>query len=72
MTQGNYPSKLLADAVSQFAKLPGIGERTALRLVLYLMKLGKSEASDGVQTMVHLPASGQDPTIIHQSRLIST
>lgn len=46
MTQGNYPSKLLADAVSQFAKLPGIGERTALRLVLYLMKLGKSEASD--------------------------
>ncbi len=44
MTQANYPSKLLADAVSQFSKLPGIGERTALRLVLYLMRLGKEEA----------------------------
>jgi len=44
MVQDNYPSKLLADAVSQFVKLPGIGERTALRLVLYLMRLGKEEA----------------------------
>lgn len=44
MTQANYPSKLLADAVSQFSKLPGIGERTALRLVLYLMRLGKEGA----------------------------
>ena len=44
MTQDNYPSKLLADAVSQFAKLPGIGERTALRMVLYLMRSGKDEA----------------------------
>jgi recombination protein RecR len=44
MIQDNYSSKLLAEAVSQFAKLPGIGERTALRMVLYLMRLGKDEA----------------------------
>jgi recombination protein RecR len=33
-----YSSKLLADAVAEFTKLPGIGEKTALRLVLHLLK----------------------------------
>ena len=33
-----YSSKLIADAVAEFTKLPGIGEKTSLRLVLHLMK----------------------------------
>jgi recombination protein RecR len=33
-----FPSKLIADAVASFTKLPGIGEKTALRLVLHLLK----------------------------------
>lgn len=33
-----YPSVLLEKAIREFSKLPGIGERTALRLVLYLLK----------------------------------
>ena len=33
-----FPSKLIADAVASFSKLPGIGEKTALRLVLHLLK----------------------------------
>ena len=32
------PSTLLENAVSQFAKLPGIGKKTALRLVLHMLK----------------------------------
>lgn len=32
------PSSLLENAVAQFAKLPGIGKKTALRLVLHLLK----------------------------------
>ncbi|NCT93848.1 MAG: recombination protein RecR [Chitinophagaceae bacterium] len=32
------PSALLENAVAQFAKLPGIGKKTALRLVLHLLK----------------------------------
>jgi len=32
------PSTLLENAVAQFAKLPGIGKKTALRLVLHLLK----------------------------------
>jgi len=38
MTIDNFPSKLLENAVNEFSKLPGIGKKTALRLVLYLLK----------------------------------
>lgn len=33
-----YPSVLLENAVNEFAKLPGIGRKTALRLVLHLLR----------------------------------
>jgi len=33
-----YPSKLLESAVDQFSRLPGIGKKTALRLVLHLLR----------------------------------
>jgi recombination protein RecR len=33
-----YPSKLLEDAVNEMSSLPGIGKKTALRLVLHLLK----------------------------------
>ena len=34
----NYPSILLSDAVEQVASLPGVGRKTALRLVLHLLR----------------------------------
>ncbi|MFN5170274.1 MAG: recombination mediator RecR [Cyclobacteriaceae bacterium] len=34
----DYPSKLIENAVNEVAKLPGIGKKTALRLVLHLVK----------------------------------
>src|ERR1700744_2188772 len=33
----NFSSKLLEDAVAEFATLPGVGQKTALRLVLHLL-----------------------------------
>ncbi len=33
-----YPSKLIEDAVNEVSKLPGIGKKTAFRLVLHLLK----------------------------------
>jgi recombination protein RecR len=33
-----YPSQLLEKAVGEFSKLPGIGRKTALRLVLHLLR----------------------------------
>lgn len=38
MINQQYPSKLLENAVSQFSQLPGIGRKTALRLVLHLLR----------------------------------
>jgi recombination protein RecR len=46
MIQEEYPSKLLSKAVEQFAQLPGIGERTALRLVLFLLRSGKENVTN--------------------------
>jgi recombination protein RecR len=34
----NIPSKLIEEAVEEVSKLPGIGKKTALRLVLHLIK----------------------------------
>jgi recombination protein RecR len=33
-----FPSKLIEEAVNEVSKLPGIGKKTALRLVLHLLK----------------------------------
>ena len=38
MMNEQYPSRLLENAVSQFSRLPGIGRKTALRLVLHLLR----------------------------------
>ena len=38
-----YPSKLLENAISELAKLPGIGRKTAMRLALHLLKQDPSE-----------------------------
>lgn len=38
----NFPSKLIEDAVNEISHLPGIGKKTALRLVLHLLKQKES------------------------------
>jgi len=51
-----YSSKLIADAVAEFTKLPGIGEKTALRLVIHLLKQDKDKVKsfgDVVTKMRH-------------------
>ncbi len=43
MSQQQFSSSLLENAVNEFAKLPGIGRKTALRLVLHLLKQSEPE-----------------------------
>jgi recombination protein RecR len=50
----NLPSKLVEAAVEQFATLPGIGKRTALRLVLHLLKQSKEDVSAFGNTFIDL------------------
>ena len=40
-----FSSSLLENAVNEFAKLPGIGKKTALRLALHLIKQPETEAN---------------------------
>ena len=40
-----FSSSLLENAVNEFAKLPGIGKKTALRLVLHLLKQDEQDVS---------------------------
>ena len=40
-----FSSKLLQNAVNEVAQLPGIGRRTALRLVLHLLHQSKDQTS---------------------------
>ncbi len=39
----NFPSKLIEEAVSEVSKLPGIGKKSALRIVLHLLKRHEKE-----------------------------
>ncbi|MBQ7511980.1 MAG: recombination protein RecR [Prevotella sp.] len=43
MIQQQYPSQLLERAVQEFSRLPGIGRKTALRLVLHLLRRDTDE-----------------------------
>lgn len=55
MTQ-QYSSALLERAVDEFAKLPGVGHKTAMRLVLHMLRLdvGKVDTfTDAVSTLCH-------------------
>ena len=49
--QQQYPSQLLERAVTEFAKLPGIGRKTALRLVLHLLRQPAEEV-EGFATAI--------------------
>jgi len=50
----NFSSRLLENAVAEFAKLPGIGQKTALRLVLHLLKQEKQDVEKFSSTVSKL------------------
>src|SRR5690554_22421 len=49
-----YPSTLLENAVNEFAKLPGIGRKSALRLVLHLLRQDEKNVSHFTETLLKL------------------
>ena len=48
------PSLLLENAVAEFSKLPGIGKKTALRLVLHLLKQDVNEVNHFGETIAKM------------------
>ena len=49
-----YPSQLLTNAVDEFAKLPGVGRKTALRLVLHLLRQQPERAIQLGESLIRL------------------
>ena len=49
-----FSSSLLENAVNEFAKLPGIGKKTALRLVLHLIKQDADKVKQFSGTIAHM------------------
>lgn len=49
-----FPSRLLENAVNEFAKLPGIGRKSALRLVLHLLKKDLQEVEIFGNSLIQL------------------
>ena len=49
-----YPSQLLEQAVQEFSKLPGIGRKTALRLVLYQLRQDAEDVQSFVEAIAKM------------------
>jgi len=52
--QEQYPSKLLERAVQEFSRLPGIGRKTALRLVLFMLRQSPDDVERFAGAMTNL------------------
>lgn len=60
-----FASSLLENAVSEFAKLPGIGRKTALRLVLHLLKQDKQNVRQFGEAIIKLREEIQYCKVCH-------
>src|SRR5512133_1102384 len=49
-----FPSKVLEDAVNEFASLPGIGRKTAFRLVMNLLRRSGDEVKSFGESIIKL------------------
>lgn len=56
MTMGHYP-RVMQTLIQAFQKLPGIGEKTAARLVLHLLKMERASALALAEGIVNLRSS---------------
>lgn len=65
MTQQQYPSELLEKAVQEFSKLPGIGRKTALRLVLNLLRREEDEVLQFTETIARMRQEVKHCSVCH-------
>ena len=61
----NFSSKLLENAVAEFAKLPGVGQKTALRLVLHLLNQDKGDVAKFSESISKLRNEIQFCSVCH-------
>ena len=62
----NFPSKLVENAVDQLSCLPGIGRKSALRLVLHMLKKEKLAVEQFGDSFIQLINHCQLPYLIRK------
>ncbi len=60
-----YPSKLIENAVNEISQLPGIGKKTALRLVLHILKQDVDSAKNLAESLIKLRTEVQYCSVCH-------
>ena len=65
MNIDKYPSKLLENAVNEFAKLPGIGRKSALRLVLHLLRQNTEDVITFGNSLIELRSEIKHCKVCH-------
>lgn len=65
MHNDRFPSRLLENAVNEFAKLPGIGRKSALRLVLHMLKQDLQEVEIFGNSLIQLRTEIKHCMICH-------
>jgi recombination protein RecR len=60
-----YPSRLLEKAVNEFARLPGIGRKSALRLVLHLLRQPKEDVVTFGESLIQLRSEIRHCEVCH-------
>lgn len=61
----NLPSKVLETAVNELSQFPGIGKKTALRMVIHLMKQPEETVGSLAKAIINLKTNLQFCTICH-------
>ncbi|MBQ2051438.1 MAG: recombination protein RecR [Paludibacteraceae bacterium] len=65
MNDEQYPSQLLQNAVDEFSKLPGIGRKTALRLVLNMLRRDEEDVSRFANAVLRLRSEVRYCNVCH-------
>ncbi|MEM6966648.1 MAG: recombination mediator RecR [Bacteroidota bacterium] len=61
----NFTSKLIQESVEAFASLPGIGKKSALRLVLYLMNQPKEVTQEFTKALTNMRENIKSCTVCY-------
>ena len=65
MNDEQYPSQLLQNAVDEFSKLPGIGRKTALRLVLNMLRRDEEDVNRFANAVIRLRSEVRYCSVCH-------
>lgn len=65
MNDEQYPSQLLQNAVDEFSKLPGVGRKTALRLVLNMLRRDEEDVNRFANAVIKLRSEVRYCNVCH-------